>query len=86
MKKQVNKNHRLIVKRNRLLFGHSWWGRLLHTAMALHVGANLYTGPAYSAKVCFMVVGYITTIVNKGRQVRPTSQYIALDVSGKNPT
>ena len=30
--------------------------------------ANQYTGPACSAKVCFMVVGNITTVVNKGRQ------------------
>ena len=36
--------------------------------MVLHVGANQYTGPAYSIKACFMAVGNITTTVNKGRQ------------------
>ena len=29
-------------------------------------GINQYTGPAYSAKMCFMAAGSITTIVNKG--------------------
>ena len=37
-------------------------------AMALNLGANQYTGLTYSAKVCFMAVGNITTTVNKGRQ------------------
>ena len=38
--------------------------------MALHVGANQYTGLTYSVKVCFMAVGEIATTVNKGRQAR----------------
>ena len=42
-------------------------------AMALNLGANQYTGPAFSAKACFMVVGNITTSVNKGRRARPMS-------------
>ena len=48
--------------------------QLLHTALALQVGANQFTGPAYSAKVCYMVVGDITTTVNKGRQYGPMSE------------
>ena len=35
-------------------------------AMALNPGANQYTGPAFSAKACFMVAGDITTSVKKG--------------------
>ena len=44
---------------------------MLHSAMALHAGANLYTGPAHSAKACFMAVSNITTIINKGREAGP---------------
>ena len=39
--------------------------------MALNLGANQYTGPAYTAKACFMVAGDITTSVNNGRQAWP---------------
>ena len=44
--------------------------------MALNPGANQYTHPAFSAKVCLMlaaVAGGITTSVNKGRQAGPMS-------------
>ena len=34
--------------------------------MVLNPGANQYTCPAHSKKGCFMVVGDITTTVNKG--------------------
>ena len=40
-------------------------------AMTLHPGANQYTEPTYSVKVCFMVAFDITTTVNKGRQAWP---------------
>ena len=40
-------------------------------AKALNLGANQNTGPAFSAKVCFMAIGNITTTVNKGRQAWP---------------
>ena len=39
--------------------------------------------PAYSAKVCFIaaaVAGDITTTVNRGRQARPMSNLLLLDV------
>ena len=42
-------------------------------AMALNMGVNQCTGPAFSTKACFMVAGDITTSVNKGRQAGPTS-------------
>ena len=42
-------------------------------AIALNLGANQYTGPAFSAKACFMVAGNINTNVNKGRRARPMS-------------
>ena len=42
-------------------------------AMALNPGTNQYTGPSISAKSCFMVIGNITTTVNKGRQAKPMS-------------
>ena len=45
-------------------------------AMALKSGANQYTGPAISAKACFMVAGNITTIFNRGRQARPMSSIL----------
>ena len=48
-------------------------GRQLYTAMALIPGANQYTGLAYSAIVCFMLVGDISTTDNKGRQAAPMS-------------
>ena len=41
-------------------------GQAIAWAMALNPGANQYTGPAFSAKACFMVAGNITTGVNKG--------------------
>ena len=56
------------MKISRPLIGHSWWSGCCIKAMALHAGANQYTGPAYSAKACFMVVCNITTTVNKGRR------------------
>ena len=36
-------------------------------SVAVQAGANEITGPACSAKACFMAVGDITTTVNKGR-------------------
>ena len=30
-------------------------------AMALNLGANQYTGPAFSAKACFMVAGMLVS-------------------------
>ena len=48
-------------------------GRPLHTTMTLNPGANQYTGPAYSNKVCFMAVGNIITTVIKGRRAGPMS-------------
>ena len=41
--------------------------------MALNMGANQYTGLAFSAKACFMVAGNIATTVSKGRQAGPMS-------------
>ena len=43
-------------------------GRPLNTAMALKLGANQYTGLAYSAKACSMVACNMTTKVNIGTQ------------------
>ena len=52
-------------------------------AMALNLGTNQYTGPAFSAKACFMVAGNITTSVNKGRQAGPmTSLLIEMSMGG----
>ena len=51
-------------------------GQPLNTAMTLNPVEIKYTGPAYSAKACFMVAGNITTKVNKGRQARPMSSLI----------
>ena len=51
--------------------------------LALNPGANQYTSPAYSAKKCFIVAaaaGNITTTVNKGRQSKPMSSLLLLDV------
>ena len=31
---------------------HSWWANCCIKAMGLNTGANQYTGPAYSAKLC----------------------------------
>ena len=48
--------------------------------------ANQYTGPAYNAKKCFIaaaVAGNITTTVHKGRQGRPMSSLLLLDVYGR---
>ena len=42
-------------------------------AMALNPGAYQYTGPTFRHKACFMVAGYITTRVNKGRWAGPMS-------------
>ena len=53
---------------NRLLIGHSWWASRCIKAMALHAGANHYTGPACSAKVCFMADGNLTTYYCQQRQ------------------
>ena len=50
--------------------------------MALNPDSNQYTGPAYDAKVCFIAVCDITTIVNKGRLVRANERSISLDVCG----
>ena len=44
--------------------------------MALNLGANQYTGPAYSTKAYFMEAGNITTTVNKGRQAWPMSDLL----------
>ena len=41
--------------------------------MELNPGAIQYTRLAYSAKVCFMAFGDITTSVNKGRRPGPMS-------------
>ena len=38
-------------------------------AMVLNLGANQYTGPAYSTKACFIVAGDITTTVSEGGQL-----------------
>ena len=48
--------------------------------MAVNAGANQYTGPAHSTKVCFMVVGNITTTVSKGRQAGSISSLCIWDV------
>ena len=49
-------------------------------------GANQYPGPTYSAKVYVMVVGNITTTVNKGRWAgRANEQFISLDVYDASP-
>ena len=45
-------------------------------AMVLNPGANQYTGPAFSAKDCFMVADNITTSVNKGRRAGPMSSLL----------
>ena len=45
-------------------------------AMALNLGANQYTGPAFSAKACFMVAGDITNTVNKGNWAGPMSSLL----------
>ena len=45
--------------------------------MVLNLWANQNTGPAYSAKVCFMEAGNITTYV---RHARSMSGLIILDV------
>ena len=53
--------------------------------MVLNTGANQYTCPTYSTKVCFIVAtagGDITTSVNKGRWARPISGLLLLDVYG----
>ena len=50
--------------------------------MVLNPGANQYTCPAYSAKVCFMAAGDITTSVYKGRQARAMGGLLLLDVYG----
>ena len=41
--------------------------------MALNPGANQYTGPACSAKACFMMARNITTSVNKDMRAGPMS-------------
>ena len=62
-------------QRHRPLIGHSWQASCLW-AMALKPAANQYTGPAFSTKACFMVVGDITASVNKGRRVGPMSSLL----------
>ena len=54
--------------------------------LALNPGANQYTCPTYSTKVCFMAAtaaGNITTSVSKGRQARPMSSLLPLDAMGQ---
>ena len=51
--------------------------------MALNIGANQYSCPTYSAKVCFIAAtatGDITTTVNRGRLAGPMSGLLVLDV------
>ena len=51
--------------------------------MVLHTGANQCTGPVSSTKGCFIVVGNITSTVNKGRQAGwANEQSISLHVYG----
>ena len=45
-------------------------------AMALNPGPDQYTGPAFSAKACFMVAGDITNTVNKGNWAGPMSSLL----------
>ena len=45
----------------------------IESDMELNPGAIQYTRLAYSAKVCFMAFGDITTSVNKGRRPGPMS-------------
>ena len=68
---QVKKDHRHLreIDRSSAIVG---W-QATAWAMALNPGANQYTGPAFSAKACFMVDGNITTSVNKARWAGPMS-------------
>ena len=50
--------------------------------MALNPGANQYTGPAFSAKACFLVAVNTTTSVSKGREANEWSTY--LEVNAEN--
>ena len=56
-------------------------------SLALNVGTNQYTCPAYSAKKCFIATaarGDITTTVNRGRRAGPISSLLLLYVYGNN--
>ena len=53
--------------------------------LALNLGANQYTDLQCGTKKCFIVAAApdkITTTVNKGRQARPMSNLLLLDVYG----
>ena len=59
------------------------WPQLAGQPLVLNLGANQRTGPAYSAKKCFIAaaaVGNITTTVNKSRQAGLMSSILILDV------
>ena len=53
-------------------------GLPLHTSMAPNPGANQYTGPANSTKVCLIAAGDITTTVNKGKWAMSMSDLFLL--------
>ena len=76
----INQLQPYTSKRNRLLIGCSWQA----SRLVLNPGANKYTHPACSAKVCFIAAtaaGDITTTVNRDRQAGPMSSTMTTTIT-----
>ena len=70
------------TSKNSPLICYSWRASHFIDTMALHVGANQYTGPVYIAPTYYMVVGNIFTTVNQARQAGSISSLCKWDVYG----